>query len=145
LHDVSKTIPRDAFPIIYPAHPRARKNIENGKIKVPAEIELIDPLSYTDFLALMKHSALVLTDSGGIQEECCIMRIPCVTLRYNTERPETIKVNSNILAGTKSEDILYCAKKMLTSDGSWPNPFGDGTASAKILDALKSKMLLGSR
>ena len=123
-------------PIIYPVHPRTMKNILNYKIEVPETVRLIDPLPYLDFLVLLKYSRLVLTDSGGIQEECCIMKIPCVTLRDNTERPETLHVKSNILAGSKPDDILRCTQKMLEADGNWCNPFGDGTTAEQIIQIL---------
>jgi len=78
----------------------------------------------------------VLTDSGSVQEESCILKVPCVTLRENTERPETIKVGSNIIAGTNSEQILKSVEKMLFVNRDWINPFGDGTAGKKITNIL---------
>lgn len=77
-----------------------------------------------------------MTDSGGVQEESCILGVPCVTLRDNTERPETLIIGSNILAGTNPEKILECVKKMVTKKNDWTNPFGDGKAGKKIVDML---------
>lgn len=77
------------------------------------QIRLIDPTNLTSFLQLEYNAKLVLTDSGGVQEETCILKVPCVTLRDNTERPETIDVGSNILAGTNPQRILECTKIML--------------------------------
>ncbi|GAH02903.1 unnamed protein product, partial [marine sediment metagenome] len=87
--------------------------IKRFHLKVPKGLNLIDPLGYLEFLFLEANAKLVLTDSGGIQEEACILRVPCVTLRENTERPESLEVGSNILAGTNPEKILECTRKML--------------------------------
>ena len=79
---------------------------------------------------------MVLTDSGGVQEETCILRVPCVTLRDNTERPETLEVGSNILAGTDAEAILDSVEGMLSVERNWQNPFGDGQAGVRIVEAI---------
>jgi UDP-N-acetylglucosamine 2-epimerase (non-hydrolysing) len=75
----------------------------------------------------------VLTDSGGLQEESCILGVPCVTLRDNTERPETVEVGANVLAGTDPDVMLSCAREMLAQGRSWVNPFGDGNAGERII------------
>jgi len=100
-------------------------------------LKLIKPLGYLDFLALEAASSLVLTDSGGIQEEACIMGVPCVTLRENTERPETLRVGSNILVGTDPDRITRGAKEMSKRKTGWHNPFGDGEAAGKILTIIE--------
>jgi len=97
-----------------------------------ASIRFIDPVDYLDFLNLEKGAQLVLTDSGGVQEETCILGVPCVTLRDNTERPETIDVGSNMLAGTEPDKIVECARRMLVKGKGWNNPFGDGKAAERI-------------
>lgn len=111
-----------------------------------SDIYLIEPLDYLSFLQLEANAKLVLTDSGGVQEEACILKVPCVTLRDNTERPETLDVGSNILAGTKPEKILECVKIMLqtfkkslikNTSLNWENPFGDGKAGEKIVNRLR--------
>jgi UDP-N-acetylglucosamine 2-epimerase (non-hydrolysing) len=91
-------------------------------------------------LQLEGKARLVLTDSGGVQEETCILGVPCVTLRENTERPETVEVGSNILAGTDPEKILQAAKMSFNHKKNWANPFGDGTAGAKIIEILERKL-----
>ena len=123
-------------PIIYPIHPRAEKMIKQYKLTA-LNLRLVQPLSYLDFLALQAHASLVLTDSGGIQEEACILGVPCATLRDNTERPETLQVGSNILVGTEPERILQGAVEMLRRKKGWPNPFGDGTAAEKIINIIE--------
>jgi UDP-N-acetylglucosamine 2-epimerase (non-hydrolysing) len=127
-----------SLPVIYSIHPRARKMLKKFKLSVSKNINLIEPLGYLDFLKLQQNAKLILTDSGGIQEEACIMKVPCVTLRDNTERPETLLVKSNILAGTNPQKIMKSAKKMLNLKKQWKNPFGNGTAAEKILKVIKS-------
>ena len=140
--------------IIYPIHPRTTKRIKEFglKLKVPNGIELSEPLGFLEFLQLEANAKLVLTDSGGIQEETCILKIPCVTLRDNTERPETLDVGSNILAGTNKDKILKCSKEMMDKQTlrkfdqnaslNWKNPFGDGKAGKKIIKILEDRSRL---
>jgi UDP-N-acetylglucosamine 2-epimerase (non-hydrolysing) len=122
-------------PLIYPIHPRARKQLELFNIDTE-ELTLVEPLDYLRFLNLESKAMLVLSDSGGVQEETCILGVPCVTLRENTERPETIEVGSNMLAGTSSERILEAAKIMVVKEKGWINPFGDGRTAQKIISIL---------
>ncbi|MEM0085046.1 MAG: UDP-N-acetylglucosamine 2-epimerase (non-hydrolyzing) [Candidatus Methanomethylicia archaeon] len=123
------------IPIIYPIHPRARKRMYEYNIDANG-ITLIDPVDYITFLALERSARLIFTDSGGVQEEACILKVPCVTLRYNTERPETIEVGGNIIAGTEPEVILEKARIMMSRERDWPNPFGDGRAGERIVDII---------
>jgi UDP-N-acetylglucosamine 2-epimerase (non-hydrolysing) len=125
-------------PIIYPIHPRAKKQMETFNLESEG-VKLIEPLDYLSFLQLESKARLVLTDSGGVQEETCILKVPCVTLRYNTERPETLDVGSNVLAGTDPEEIVEKAAKMLDAKRDWLNPFGDGRAGERIAGTLRSK------
>ena len=124
------------LPVIYPIHPRARKMIDYFGLKANG-IELIEPVDYLSFLQLESKARLVLTDSGGVQEETCILKVPCVTLRDNTERQEALDVGSNILAGTNAEMILSKTKEMLNRENSWGNPFGDGKAGRRIVEILE--------
>jgi len=120
------------MPVIFPIHPRSRKRIQEFGISTNGSITLIDPVDFLSFLQLEKNAGLILTDSGGVQEESCILGVPCVTLRDNTERPETMEVGANMLAGTKPERIMDCARSMMDRDRDWDNPFGDGTAGERI-------------
>ncbi len=122
--------------VFYPMHPRTKKMISDFGISVPNSITVVNPIGFLEFLQLQKNASLVLTDSGGIQEESCVLKVPCVTLRENTERPETLDAGSNMLAGTSSGSILECAEKMISKEREWENPFGDGKSSEKILDIL---------
>lgn len=93
------------YPLYFPVHPRTRQRMD--AVKAPTErLRLLEPLGYLDFLSLMSGAAVVLTDSGGIQEETTALGVPCLTLRENTERPITIDEGTNILAGTSRESIL---------------------------------------
>jgi UDP-N-acetylglucosamine 2-epimerase (non-hydrolysing) len=125
------------LPIIYPIHPRSRKQMKEFGLQ-PNEVRLIEPVDFLGFLQLENNAKLVLTDSGGVQEETCVLRVPCVTLRDNTERPETVEVGSNILAGTDSNRILECARAMVLRENSWENPFGDGDAGQNIIEILRA-------
>ncbi|WP_424358797.1 non-hydrolyzing UDP-N-acetylglucosamine 2-epimerase [Methanocella sp. MCL-LM] len=132
---LSKVYSEYRLPIVLPIHPRTKKNIGEFGLVIPDGIRLIDPAGFMDFLMLEANACMALTDSGGVQEECCILGVPCVTLRENTERPETVQVGANVLAGYKSDDILAAARAMTGKKSDWVNPFGDGHASGKILDA----------
>jgi len=128
------------LPIIYSVHPRAKKMIKKFKLKISNETKLIEPIGYLDFLQLETNAKLVLTDSGGVQEETCILKVPCVTLRDNTERPETVEVGSNILAGVDSREILSSVSKMLMRKRNWRNPFGAGDSGKRIVKILRNKL-----
>jgi len=131
-------------PIIFPAHPRTRKMI--AELDLTAEFEnakglvMIEPAGYLDFLKLMSSARLVLTDSGGIQEETTVLGIPCVTLRENTERPITVEMGTNTIAGTDTAKILAAAHRALDHPPDKSNlkipPLWDGRTADRILDAL---------
>jgi UDP-N-acetylglucosamine 2-epimerase (non-hydrolysing) len=123
-------------PLIYPIHPRARKQLELFNINTDG-LTLVEPLDYLAFLNLESKAMLVLSDSGGVQEETCILGVPCVTLRDNTERPETLEVGSNMLAGTNPKRILEAAKLMVGKEKGWANPFGEGKTAQKIINILQ--------
>lgn len=122
------------MPLILPVHPRTRKMLETFRLKVPDGIRLIEPIGFMDFLKAEANARLALTDSGGVQEESCILGVPCVTLRENTERPETIEAGANVLAGYRHKDIVKCARGMVEKKSGWRNPFGDGHAGERIID-----------
>ena len=122
-------------PVIYPIHPHSRKRIAEFGLQY-RRLMLVEPVDFFSFLQLESSARLILTDSGGVQEEACILSVPCVTLRDNTERPETLEVGSNILAGVSPDKILECSKVMLSKENNWENPFGDGTAGEKIVKII---------
>jgi UDP-N-acetylglucosamine 2-epimerase (non-hydrolysing) len=123
------------LPLIYPIHPRSRK-IMDSLAKPPKNLKIIDPVDFLSFLQLESNARLILTDSGGVQEEACILHVPCVTLRDNTERPETVEAGANILSGAAAERIVACAATMLDRKADWVNPFGDGHAAERIINII---------
>lgn len=127
------------FPVVYPIHPRACKQLAAFNLEANG-IKVVEALDYLSFLQLESNAKLVLTDSGGVQEEACILHVPCVTLRYNTERPETLEVGANALAGTDPNEIVRNADLMLTKPRDWENPFGDGKAGERIVRILREEL-----
>jgi len=121
--------------VVFPIHPRTEKMIAAFGLSTRS-IRLVPPLDYLEFLQLEKHASLILTDSGGLQEEACILRVPCVTLRENTERPSTLHVGGNVLAGTDTQRIVRASRAMFTRRREWPNPYGDGRSGEAIIDVL---------
>jgi UDP-N-acetylglucosamine 2-epimerase (non-hydrolysing) len=128
---------------VFPIHPRTKKRIryfELGPLlKDIKKLRTIDPTGYLDFLTLLESCRLVLTDSGGVQEESCILRTPCVTLRENTERPETVTVGGNVVAGTKPATIMNKVRAIAHVQRTWKNPFGED-ASRKIVDIVEEEL-----
>ena len=124
--------------LFFSIHPRTKHVIDSNNIELNKNIKILDPLSYLDFLHLMRDSKVIFTDSGGIQEESTILKIPCYTLRNNTERPITIKQGTNYLVGNKKSDILNSFKKnQFTINVNYQIPYGwDGKASNRILKIL---------
>jgi len=125
------------LPVIFPIHPRTKKFLKLYKLKLDKNIRLLGPVGYINFLSLLKNSFLVLTDSGGVQEEACILKIPAVTIRNETERPETTAVGANTVTGYSKERILAAVHKMSRSSREWRNPFGRGNAGKKIVGFIK--------
>lgn len=124
-----------SLPVIFPVHPRTKKMIAQFGLDLDS-IRAIEPLGFLEFLQLEANARLALTDSGGVQEEACILGVPCVTLRENTERPETLDVGGNILAGADANAMLKATRLMLSQGNGWMNPFGDGRAGSLILDSM---------
>lgn len=129
------------YSIIFPVHPRTKIRLEHFGVYELLEglegLQMIEALGHLDFLRLLSNARAVLTDSGGVQEEACILNIPCVTLRENTERPETIEVGANILASTVPAKVIEALGYYL-GDGrkqTWDQPFGD-TAAQEIVRVL---------
>jgi len=126
-------------PLYLPVHPRTRARMTEHKLTLHPEIHLTDPLGYLDFLWLMSNSSIVLTDSGGIQEETTALGVPCLTLRDNTERPATIDEGTNILAGTRKSSILSAWSQMKQSPKAGRLPkYWDGSAAGRCVEVLRS-------
>ena len=140
------------FPVFFPMHPRTRKNIEsfglqrylaNAAGRNDAGIVPLDPLGYLDFLSLNDRARIVLTDSGGVQEETTVLGVPCLTLRENTERPATVEQGSNQVVGTSTERIAAAAQAVLRQpERKYPRPrLWDGKAASRIIAILREQLL----
>ncbi|MFQ5615947.1 MAG: UDP-N-acetyl glucosamine 2-epimerase, partial [Anaerolineales bacterium] len=131
------------WPVLFPAHPRTSQRIARGGI-VLQNIRIIEPLGYLDFLGLMAQAKLVLTDSGGIQEETTALGVPCITIRENTERPVTVEQGTNRLAGTSKEGILAAVARVRTvsPDGRRPDLW-DGQAAPRVVAVIEGWITRG--
>jgi UDP-N-acetylglucosamine 2-epimerase (non-hydrolysing) len=128
------------LPIVFPVHPRTRKALQDQNLSTLPGLIIVDPLGYLDFMKLLTEARLVLTDSGGIQEETTVLGVPCLTLRNNTERPITIEQGTNRLVGLNGDRILAEARRALaepTTTRRIPDLW-DGRAASRILDILAS-------
>ncbi len=128
-------------PLIFPMHPRTKKRLDefglSDTLRGADGLRIIEPLNYLDMLRLLSHARFVMTDSGGIQEEACIVRVPCLTMRDNTERPETVDVGSNVVVGTEPDRwVAALGAFEARSRYEWENPYGDGHAARRIADEL---------
>ncbi len=135
--------------IIFPIHPRTKKNLKKfnlyDKLEKAEHIHILNPLGYLDFLLLMSKSCLIITDSGGLQEEAITLNIPCLTLRYNTERPETVSAGGNILVGSDKYKIVKNIRLILNDKTirkkmkNAKNPYGNGNSSEIIVNHIIEK------
>ncbi len=132
--------------LVLPVHPRTRQALERfgllEQMESASHITLTEPLGFIDFLRLMSEACIILTDSGGIQEEAFTLGKPCVTLRANTERPESVMIGANFLVGRSTKQIIKVTRRVLADStlidriSQLPNPFGDGHASERIIEGI---------
>jgi UDP-N-acetylglucosamine 2-epimerase (non-hydrolysing) len=135
---------QEEVPLVFPVHPRTRGMMNDfglmSRIDQMGQLRLLDPLGYKEFLQLERHAMLVLTDSGGVQEETTVFRVPCLTLRNNTERPVTVDQGTNTLVGTDEHAIIREARNIIAGrgkTGSVPDGW-DGYAASRIVDAIRA-------
>ncbi len=140
--DALEALQRD-MPLVFPAHPRTRRRMAefglSPRIDALENLRVLEPLGYLDFLQLMACARLVLTDSGGIQEETTVLEVPCLTLRENTERPVTLEAGGNQIVGSDPGRILAAYQKIVdgqTGSGATP-PLWDGRAAGRIVEILE--------
>lgn len=133
------------LPLIFPVHPRTRKQLKllglEEKVRRATNLKLADPLGYLDFLKLLAHAKLVLTDSGGVQEETTVLGVPCITMRDQTERPITVEVGTNVVIGNSPARILEESYRILSGHGkkgALPELW-DGHAAERIVQILLEK------
>jgi UDP-N-acetylglucosamine 2-epimerase (non-hydrolysing) len=128
----------EQVPVVFPVHPRTQQKLTQAGVQLNANIHVVPPFGYLDFLCLLSNAVVVLTDSGGIQEETTALGVPCLTLRANTERPITISQGTNRLVGTNPENIVAAVNEILAgkrNTGRTP-PLWDGHAAERIIDVL---------
>ncbi len=134
----------ERMPVVFPCHPRTRARLAEfglaDSIERAGRVRLLEPLGYLEFLCLMSDAGVVLTDSGGIQEETTILRVPCLTMRQNTERPITCELGTNVLVGSDPEAIVAGFTRVAGGDGpaGGPCPLWDGRAAERIVRVLAS-------
>jgi len=125
---------------VFPVHPRTEKYLKKfglmDSLINNTSIKIITPLSYFKFLTLLDNAQFVMTDSGGLQEESCILNVPCLTIRENTERQETVEIGANRIVGTNIQHIIQSVEDIIAGrfTSGWLNPYGDGKTSKKIVD-----------
>ena len=127
-----------SVPVIFPVHPRTQQRLAQAGLQSHPDLRFVPPVGYLDFLCLLSKATLVLTDSGGIQEETTALGVPCLTLRENTERPITISQGTNLLVGTDPAKIVAAAKNSLSGNGKAGRipPLWDGNAAPRIVEIL---------
>jgi UDP-N-acetylglucosamine 2-epimerase len=124
------------LPVLFPVHPRTRQVLEANGISVEGRIRPVAPLGYLQMLALEKHARKILTDSGGVQKEAFYLKVPCVTLREQTEWPETVELGANRVAGILPESIVEAVHSDQKPCWTKKTPYGDGKAAEKIVNEL---------
>jgi UDP-N-acetylglucosamine 2-epimerase (non-hydrolysing) len=136
LSDISRGVP-----IVFPIHPRTAESLRRIEWQAPPSLRLTEPLGYLDFLALQSEAALVMTDSGGVQEETTFLGVPCLTLRPNTERPVTVTLGTNVLVGDDLEKLRREARAAVEGRGKRGSvpPLWDGHAGERIADAVLAR------
>jgi len=142
LKEIAKIPKEYGLEIIFPVHPRTRKMISEYRlwrwVARTQGILITEVVGCLDCLQLQSKAKLVMTDSGGLQEESCILGVPCITLRENTERPETLEVGSNILVGKEYDRLLDYVGESLKKGNGWKNPYGDGKTAKRIVRIVQN-------
>jgi UDP-N-acetylglucosamine 2-epimerase (non-hydrolysing) len=139
---------RYGHPVVCSLHPRTRSKMEEfGITNDGRDVRFVEPVGFFDFVALERHALCVLSDSGTVQEECCILRVPNVTIRDVTERPETVESGSNMLTGMAPDRIVACVETVLSEPRTWqpPSEYLDPLVSTKVVKILLGYDWLGER
>jgi len=142
LEEIAKIPKEYGLEIVFPMHPRTKKMISKYNLGRYVErgkgISAVDAVGYLDCLQLESRAKLIMTDSGGLQEESCILGVPCITLRENTERPETLEVGSNTLIGKEYHKLIDYVGRSLRKGNNWKNPYGDGRTAKRIVGIIQN-------
>ena len=127
------------LPVIFSCHPRTKDKISKFDIAISAKVKICEPFGFFDFVNLEKHCYVAITDSGTVQEECCLLNVPTITIRDTTERPETVECGSNMISGVIDDHIIRCFNTMrYTTTRKWEYPIGyvDGNVSQKVVNFI---------
>jgi UDP-N-acetylglucosamine 2-epimerase (non-hydrolysing) len=135
-------------PLVFVLHPRTESRLEQFGLASAARgvrgLVMSHALGYLDFLSLLDNAALAVTDSGGVQQESCLLGVPAVTLRETTEWTETVTLGANRLAGTRPDAVAEAAEAMLSAEATWLSPFGDGRSAQRIVDSAEAALCAGA-
>lgn len=144
LNSINKLAEKNSYYINFVVHPRLKKVIKHNSIQTLKAFKIFDAMGYFEFLELVCTSHFVMTDSGGLQEEACILNIPCITLREETERPESVQCGANVLCSPEHanfENHLAELFKNIDTKKTWVSPYGDGNSAQIILDSIENFIL----
>ena len=136
LRSIFKALQALKKPVILPLHPRTKKKLDEYLIQAGSNVRCVDPLGYLDMVQFQEHAACILTDSGGVQKEAYYLRVPCVTLRTETEWVETVAAGWNMVCGSNTEAIVSAVDKMEGCHASHGNLYGDGHTAERIVEIL---------
>jgi UDP-N-acetylglucosamine 2-epimerase (non-hydrolysing) len=140
VHALAELARQLGLALVFPVHPRTHARLVAASLAddvARAPFLVTEPVGYLDMLRLLRGASVALTDSGGVQEEACTLKVPCITLRANTERPETVDVGANVLCdAVEAEPLVTCARGIMARDRGWKNPFGDGKAGERVAGIL---------
>jgi len=138
IHAIEGAVSQHGLTVVFPIHPRTKHVMDTHRILLSERFITTEPVGYLDLLRLQSAADIVLTDSGGIQEEACILRVPSVTLRPNTERPETLHVGASVLHHeADAETLAIVMQAQMSKQRNWENPFGDGRTAERVLQILQ--------
>ena len=126
------------YRIVFPVHPRTHKMLEGFNLEIPQKVLITEPLSFLNFIELQTSAKLVITDSGSIQEETCLLQVPCITIRTTTERPETVRHGMNILVGLDECKLALGVQEMLNKEIVWLNLFGEYGVGERLVNLLRT-------
>ncbi|MBA4370744.1 MAG: UDP-N-acetylglucosamine 2-epimerase (non-hydrolyzing), partial [Coriobacteriaceae bacterium] len=139
LRAIAAALAESPLPVLLPAHPRTRPLLEAAGLRDDLQVRVVDPVGYLDMVSLQSDAAAVVTDSGGVQEESCMLGTPCVTVRRNTERAVTISAGANRLVRAERDAVLSGIAEALSSPRGWEPPARwDEGVSGRIVDALEA-------
>jgi len=137
LRGLELVLQKHGKPVVWPLYPRTKDRIRRFNLSIPKGVRVLEPLGFIEFLHLEMNALCLISDSGTVQEEGCILGVPCVVIRLTTERPETVVVGSSIIAGLEPSDMLQSIETFLGENRKWKHPYGDGHTAERVVEVLK--------